>query len=136
MNDNSSDVAAKAVLRIAAKWVIKNHDLAILLGGVSVTTIQRWRHQVRKNQPLRSKLNRDQLDRSSYILGTYKAPHDLFSDETQADSRIHRPVAMPGFDGQAAIEVMRNGSMADLQHVRRFLDGWHANDTDRPGQHA
>lgn len=73
-----SSVAAQAVLRIAEKWGIEDRDLVILLAGVSISTIQRWRHQLHRNQSARCKMNRDQLDRVSYILGIYIALHTLF----------------------------------------------------------
>lgn len=121
---SQSSVAAKAALRIAEQWHVNDRDLSILLGGVSVPTIQRWRRQLRDGRGIRSELNRDQLDRVSYLLGIYKALHILFPQDAQADSWIHRPVDMPGFDGRPALDLMRNGGMMDLRNVRRFLDGW------------
>lgn len=119
-----SCVAIKAALRIANKWDVRDRDLSILLGGISIPTIQRWRHKLRNKATIRSELSRDQLDRISYMLGIYKALHILFPSEVQADSWVHRPVNMPGFSGQSAMDLMRNGGMSDLQNVRRFLDGW------------
>jgi uncharacterized protein (DUF2384 family) len=119
-----SSVAAKAVLNIAQLWRLSDRDLSIVLGGVSVPSIQRWRRQVRDEGRIRGVLSRDQLDRISYMLGIYKALHILLPNDNQADTWIHRPVDLPGFDGRAAIELMREGGMQNLQYIRRFLDGW------------
>lgn len=73
-----SSVAAQAILRIAEKWGIEDRDWVILLAGVSILTIQRWRNQLHRNQSVRCNMNRDQLDRVSYILGVYIAQHTLF----------------------------------------------------------
>ncbi|RJS92694.1 antitoxin Xre-like helix-turn-helix domain-containing protein [Salinisphaera sp. Q1T1-3] len=121
---DQANAAVKAVLRIAERWQLGDADLGIALGGVSVPTITRWRMRLRRGQPTAAQLDRDRMDRISYLLGIYKALHILFLDETQADRWIHRPVELPGMEGRSAIEVIRGGSMDDLRHVRRFLDGW------------
>lgn len=121
---DQSSVAVKAILRIAELWQLNDRDLGTIMGGVSVPSIQRWRRQIREDGHIRGHLSRDQLDRVSYVLGIYKALHILFANASQADSWIHRPVDLPGFNGRAAIELMREGGMQSLQYVRRFLDGW------------
>lgn len=119
-----SNAAIQAVLRIAERWRLNDRDLSTLMGGVSIPSIQRWRRQLREDGRTRTELNRDQMDRVSYVLGIYKALHILFPDDAQADGWIHRSVNMPGFNGRAAIDLIRNGGMTDLQYIRRFLDGW------------
>lgn len=121
---DTSSIAIKAVLGIARLWRLSDRDLSIMLGGISVPSIQRWRRQVRDTGQIRGVLGRDQLDRISYILGIYKALHILLPNPEQADGWIHRPVDLPGFHGRAAIDLMREGGIQNLQYIRRFLDGW------------
>lgn len=121
-----SNAAMKAVMRMADLWQLTEADIATLMGGVSIATVRRWRRQLREQGRIRGTLTRDQLDRASYLLGIYKALHILFPDEAQADGWIHRPVDSPYFEGRSALDVMRQGGMNDLRHVRRFLDGWRA----------
>lgn len=119
-----ANAAVKTTLRIADAWRLTDADLGIALGGVSVPTIARWRARLRRGEPTAAQLDRDRLDRISYLLGIYKALHILFPDPARADGWIHRPVDLPGMDGRRALDVIRRGGMADLRHLRRFLDGW------------
>lgn len=121
---NTSSVALKAALRIAEQWELNEPQLAILLGGVPLATLRRWKRQLRESDQVRTSLTRDQLDRVSYLLGVYKALHVLFPDAGQADSWVKRPNQAPGFDGRSALDVMLQGGMRDLQIVRRHLDAW------------
>lgn len=121
---NTSSVALKAALRIGERWELTEPQLAILLGGVPLATLRRWKRQLRESGRVRTSLTRDQLDRVSYLLGIYKALHILFPDAGQADSWVKRPNQAPGFDGRSALDVMLQGGMRDLQIVRRHLDAW------------
>jgi uncharacterized protein (DUF2384 family) len=71
-----------------------------------------------------SKLNRDQLERISYLLGIYKGLRILFTDSAQAMSWINRPNALPPFNGKTPREFMMQGSIVRLAEVRQFIDYW------------
>jgi hypothetical protein len=88
------------------------------LGNVSKQTIYNWREH-----PERARLNGDQLDRVSYLLGIYKALHILFTRPEQADSWIRRPNTALPFGGRPAADLMFSGRIEDLIRVRRYMDG-------------
>lgn len=114
-------VGVRAVLKIFGKWGLTDADAATLLGGVGVSTLRRWRHQVASDQ-FKIDARRDLLDRLSLVLGIYKALHILFSTESQADGWVRRPNSNPLFGGRSAMDVMLDGGLDDLYRVRRFLD--------------
>lgn len=72
----------------------------------------------------KSKLNRDQKERVSYLLGIYKSLRILFDDAEQARTWIIRPNALPPFNGMTPKEYMLEGSIVRLAEVRKFLDFW------------
>ncbi|MDA3922519.1 MAG: DUF2384 domain-containing protein [Salinisphaera sp.] len=132
-NDSEIDAASmsapalKAVFRIGELWHLSEDELATLLGGVPLSSLRRWKRQWRHDENPRATLSHDQLERVSYLLGIYKALHILLPSTELADSWIRRANTAPGFDGQPAIAIMCQGSMSDLQGVRRYLDaqrGW------------
>jgi hypothetical protein len=67
------------------------------------------------------KLNRDQKERISYLLGIYKRLCILFTDSTQALTWINRPNTLPPFNGISPKQYMLQGSIDKLAEVRRFL---------------
>lgn len=111
-------VAAKAFFKLAGAWQMDVAEQRAALGGVSKQTIYNWREQ-----PQRARLNNDQLDRVSYLLGIYKALHIIFTRPEQADSWIRRPNAAPPFGGRPAAELIFSRRMEDIIRVRRYLDG-------------
>lgn len=72
----------------------------------------------------KGKLNRDQLERISYLLGIYKALRILFDDSQQAMTWITRKNSLSPFNGMTPKEYMLEGSIVRLSEVRRFLDFW------------
>ena len=71
-----------------------------------------------------AKLNRDQLERISYLLGIYKGLRILFSDSAQAMSWLDRANTLPPFNGKTPREFMMQGSIVRLSQVRQFIDFW------------
>jgi uncharacterized protein (DUF2384 family) len=108
----------KAFGKIAQAWGMDVREQRAALGNVSKQTIDNWRAH-----PQRARLNGDQLDRVSYLLGIYKALHILFTRPEQADTWIRRPNAALPFGGRRAAELIFSGRLEDLIRVRRFLDG-------------
>lgn len=111
----------KAVLNIFRLWCIADAEASVLLGGVGVSTVRRWRQSVGSGT-LRVDVRRDLQDRLSLILGIYKALQILFPDAAQADSWLQRPNSSPTFSGRPALAVMLDGGVDDLHRVRRYLD--------------
>lgn len=108
-------VAMKLFMNIAGKeWSLSEKEMRVLLGEPSRSTFYNWR------TGKVTSLNRDTLDRVSYIAGIYKALHILFSQPEQANSWLRKENA--AFAGRTALDVMLAGSVVDLARVRRYLD--------------
>ena len=111
--------ALRTVFHILDAWGVKVKDWGRLL-GVSQPTVHRWK----ADPAAAAKANsRDLLERLSYLLGIYKALQILLPDPRAADGWVNRPNTAPLFGGQAPIERLLAGNVADLYEVRRWLDG-------------
>lgn len=109
-----SGPALRGFFAIAEKWRLSSREERILLGLPPRSTFSRWK------VARRGRLGPDALDRISYILGIYRALHELFPESDQADGWVRRPNAF--FNGQSALQRMLAGGMTDLSAVRRHLD--------------
>ena len=112
--------ALRTFFNILDKWELRDEDGMKLLAAPK-STYYRW-----KQDPSRSRLGQDTLERISYVLGIYKAINILLPN-TSADTWVHRPNDAPTFGGQPPIELMTAGHVADLYRVRQWLDaqrGW------------
>jgi hypothetical protein len=112
-----------AVFAIFSQWHLTGAQQMTLLGLSNEKTLYNW-----KNRPEKAKLTRDLLERTSYILGIYKALQVLLPDEGQADAWLATPNDNPLFNGTAPLERLLAGQVVDLAVVRNFLDaqrsGW------------
>jgi len=126
--DLDSKEAAGAALRtyfnIARDWGLDEAQAMTLLGFDEKTrsTYFRW-----KRDPDGARLNKDKLERLSYIFGIYKDLQILLPQAQAADSWIHRPNSATPFGDRPALDRMLSGHVADLYEVRRYLDaarGW------------
>lgn len=118
-----SPAAIRAFHNIANLWQLNTEQQIVLLGNPARSTFFRW-----KKEPDNARLERDTLERISYILGIYKALQILLPDHEAADGWIKRPNQAPLFQGQSALDRMLSGNVADLFVVRQYLDamrgGW------------
>ena len=112
-----SPAGVKAFFRIAGAWHLSIGEQRAALGNIAKQTLYNWR-----DNPGSARLNDDQLDRISYLLGIYKALHIVFTRPEQADTWIRRPNEAPPFGGKPAAAVLFSGKMEDLMRVRRYLD--------------
>lgn len=114
-------VALKAFFGIAQKWHLTPEQERILLGVESKATFYRWKKQ------MDGSLNKDTLERISYILGIYKDLRILLPNEKTANEWIRKPNTAPLFGGKKALDKLLLGRVIDLADVRRYLDaerGW------------
>lgn len=109
-------VALKGFFKIADLWELSVPDRSTLLGGIHRSTLYKY-----QNLP-EVELNRDQMERISYILGIYKALRVLFPTEERAMQWVRKANSAPPFNGGTALEWMLRGSIVDLADVRRYLD--------------
>lgn len=107
----------RTFLAIMRDWKITTATRITLL-GTTRTTYYQWRRN-----PERARLSRDQVERLSYIFGIYKALQILFPAPENADGWVKRENTDPPFGGRRPIDLMREGLVADLYRVRRYLDG-------------
>lgn len=107
--------AVPALARLAQAWGLTDAQLADLLGGVSVSTVRRWK----RTPP--DDLGFDGLTRASYLFGIYQALHVIL-DEVNADAWVRMPNGAPLFSGQAPVDVMTRGGILAMDRVRLHLD--------------
>ena len=108
----------RAFERIAQAWGLTVEQQLQLLGQPPRSTFFAWR-----KAPDRAKLSRDTLERLSNLLGIYKSLQILLPDASAADGWVRQPNRAPLFGGQTALHRMLGGNVADLNLVRRYLDG-------------
>ncbi|RMF34518.1 MAG: DUF2384 domain-containing protein [Alphaproteobacteria bacterium] len=110
----------RAIPALFARWGLTDAEAAILLGGISTKTVQRWRDGAF------GRVGRDLADRMSNILGIHKALRLIFTDPARGYAWIRKPNT--AFGGASALEIMLGGGLEDLLRVRRYLDsargGW------------
>ena len=109
-------IALAAFFQIAEKWDLTVAEQLNILGMTSESTFHKY-----KKDPQSARVDRDMLDRLSYVLGIFKDLQILLSDPRAADGWIKKPNAAAPFNGKRAIDVLCGGGMADLMLVRNYL---------------
>ena len=110
--------ALRTFFRIADAWQLSGDEARTLLGSPPRSTFYAWK------KAGQGQLDRDTLERVSYVLGIYKALQILLPDPAAADAWVRKPNTAPLFGGQPALQRMLSGNVADLYVVRQYLDGW------------
>jgi len=105
------------IFRIFEQWQLSKQQQQTLLGIHNETTFYNWR-----NKPESATLSNDLLERTSYILGIWKALQILIPEPQLADQWIKSPNHNMAFNGQAPLDRMMAGQVVDLAHVRYYLD--------------
>ena len=108
----------RAFARIAEAWGLSVDEQLTLLGKPPRSTFFAWR-----KSPDKAALPRDTLERLSNLLGIYKSLQILLPEAAAADAWVRQPNTAPPFGGRSALERMLAGNVADLNFVRRYLDG-------------
>jgi hypothetical protein len=108
--------ALPALLRLSDAWSLTDQQTADLLGGISLSTLRRWRRAAPDD------LGVDGLTRASYLLGIYRALHVLL-DDANADRWITQANDGPMFGGRTPLEVVLRGGIPAMDRVRGYLDG-------------
>jgi len=107
----------RTLLSIFARWDISDQDAAKLLGKEAAQYI------VDLRSGTAGLGDRDTQDRARLLLGIYEAVHSLLREADEEKSWLR--AAMPTLGGRSLIELMQNGSFADLLLAKSFID--HAN---------
>ena len=108
----------RAFAGIAQAWGLSVDEQLLLLGQPPRSTYFAWR-----KQPHTATLTRDTLERLSNLLGIYKSLQILLPDPLAADAWVRQPNTAAPFGGASALKRMLAGNVADLNLVRRYLDG-------------
>jgi len=107
---------------ITEKWGLGEKENLVLLGEPGRATYYNWK------KGAVGKVARDTLERLSYIVGIYKALRILIPNDDLANAWVKRENDAPIFAGQAPLQLMLTGKLADLYRVRAYLDanrgGW------------
>lgn len=117
LDSNVTGSLLPSILKIFRQWRLTAAQQMILLGLGSEETLCSW-----KRQPDKAKLTRDQLERTSYILGIFKSLQVLLPEQTQADRWLATPNDNSLFKGTKPLDHMLAGQVSDLAAVRNFLD--------------
>ena len=119
-SEEETEAMQRAVLALFRHWGVTDEKATVLLGGISVNTLRRWRtgHYGR--------VARDLADRMSNLLGINKALRINFVAPETGYAWIAKP--NDAFAGKSALDVMLAGGMSGIIRVRRYLDsvrnGW------------
>ena len=106
-----------AIFNIFSQWGLTGAQQMILLGLSNEKTLYNW-----KRRPEKTKLTRDLLERTSYILGIYKSLQILLPDQALADQWLSSPNDNPLFNGATPLDRLLAGQVVDLAVIRNFLD--------------
>ena len=108
--------ALRSFFEIARTWRLTEKEQMQLLGLSSRGVLRSY-----KCGDL-SGIGQDAVERTSYLLGIFKAINILLPEPSRADAWIRRSNHDPLFGGRSALERMMTGGIEDLRVVRRYLD--------------
>jgi uncharacterized protein (DUF2384 family) len=114
INNISDEVVWKSLANLVKRFDFKESEARTLMGDMPRSTYTTQK----------AKLNRDQKERVSYLLGIYKSLRILFDDGEQARTWINRENKLPPFNGLTPKDYMLEGGIVRLAEVRKFLDFW------------
>jgi len=110
-----SPAAIKGLLRIAARWKLRDDDTRVLLGGISSGSFYALKSRATKT------LDEDQLTRISLLIGIYKALNILYGQKL-ADAWVELPNTNPMFGGDSPLNYVKKGGIPAFLRVRQLLD--------------
>ncbi len=113
----------RTIFNIFDAWELPNREQQTLLGISNEGTFYNW-----KKNPASATISNDLLERTSYILGIWKALQILIPENRISDSWVKSVNNGPAFNGQTPLQRMLGGHVVDLAYVRQYLDaargGW------------
>lgn len=112
-----ASAALQVFFSLSERWGLQAKQERILLGEPAASTFFSW-----KAEKSAKKLDRDTLDRISYLMGIHKALNILLPSPRAADEWIKKPNNAPLFGGDSALNRMLSGNLADIAEIRRYLD--------------
>jgi hypothetical protein len=110
-----SPSAAKAFLKIAALWQLRDEDARQLLGGMSNGAYYELKKRGSRI------LDQDRLTRISLLTGAFKALNILYRRKL-ADCWVHLPNTNEMFGGDTPLSYMIRGGVPAMLRIRQLLD--------------
>lgn len=105
----------KAVIRATDMWQLTDSEAATIF-NVSTTTWHRM-----KSGNYNGVLNQDKITRASLIIGIFKDLKLLFNGPLTMNWPKTKNKGK-GFDGRSPVEVMQDGGIPAMIHVRQHID--------------
>ncbi len=106
-----------AIFTIFDAWDLSNREQQTLLGLNNEGTFFNW-----KKKPESATTSNDLLERTSYILGIWKALQILIPENRISDNWVKSVNKGLAFNGQSPLQRMLAGHVVDLAYVRQYLD--------------
>lgn len=106
----------KVAIRILERWKCTPEEQQAILGLARATY-----YKYKKN-PESARLDRDQLDRVSYVLNIHAALNTVFENPANRYGFMRMRNHNPYFSGKAPIEIVSQGSMASLYETFKRID--------------
>ena len=103
----------EAFFEMAERWGLSIDQQITLLGSPGRSTFFKWKKEG-------GALPKDTRERLSHLLAMWKALRILFTQDSRGEQWLNQPNDY--LEGRTAIEVMLQGGMADIIHVRQYLD--------------
>ena len=107
---------------ITNEWDLQAKEQIAILGAPSKSSFYRMKDFAEGKCERPSKLNKDTLERISYVMGIYKALNILLPNAHRASEWIKKSNTADIFAGKSALETMLQGRVIDLADIRRYLD--------------
>lgn len=111
----TAQAAVRTFLRLAETWKLTIAEQMTLL-GLSRTTLYQWK------QGKVGPLDRNLLERLSYLFGIYAALQELLPVPDRAHEWLRKPNNTGFLGGRSALDRMLGGQVADLFVIRQYLD--------------
>lgn len=109
-------VALRGFFNIAKMWGLTEEEQLSILGQPDRETFDAWRREDVTS------VERDTLERISYVLGIFRAINTLLPDKKIAAEWVRKPNSAEIFGGASAVGRMAAGNVSDLFLIRQYLD--------------
>lgn len=107
---------------ITNEWGLQAKEQITILGKPSKSSFYRMKEFAEGKCERPTKLNKDTLERISYVMGIYKALNILLPNSRRAAEWIKKSNSAAIFAGKSALDTMLQGRVVDLADIRRYLD--------------